>query len=282
MNRAEISEFFFKVACAFILLGILIVMGILLGMTLEQGAKFLNIDFLTGTPSRFAHKSGILSPLVGSIYLFFGTGIMASILGVSSAIYLEEIAPKNKLTRIINLGIDTINGIPSILFGLIAADVVGRWMGAGNSLLTGICALSFLSLPPIIVSTRQALNSVPYDVKAGMFALGATKIQTIFKLMLPATYGGILTGIILALSRALGEAAPLIAIGAAAFSPYIPTSIMDEATALPLQIFVWVSRPQKEFIYLASATIIVLLTLIFLLNLTAIIIRYRWRKRIIW
>ncbi len=276
------KEFFFKAITGCLLFIILISMGLMFGLTLENGFKWLNINFLTGFPSRIPSQAGILPPLAGTLWLFFLTLIIASVLGVGATIYVHEIMKEGPMKKFLITGMDAINGIPSIIFGLVAAEVAGRGLGLKNSLLTGASALAFLSLPAIFTGTRQALISLPAEIKQGMFAIGATKLQNIFMLVLPSTYGMIITGIILAMSRALGEAAPLIAVGAVAFSRYVPASPLDETTALPIQIFVWASRPEKEFLQITSATIVVLITLVLLLNITGILIRYQWRKKKVW
>lgn len=276
------KEAIFKIAALFLTFSILICIVLLLSLTFHYGKDYFSINFFTGFPSRFAEKSGIAPALVGTLWLFLLTFIISSILGICSAIYVEELAKPSKFKNYLIYSFEAINGVPSIIFGVVVSELIGRKLGLKNSLITGAFALSFLSLPTIIIATRQALLSLPFDIKAGMFALGATKIQTVFKLTLPATYGTILTGIILVMARALGEAAPLIAIGAVTYSPIIPLHPLNETTALPIQIFTWVSKPQKEFIKLASATIIVLIAIILILTLTAMIIRYKWARKKVW
>jgi len=203
-------------------------------------------------------------------------------IGVGAGIYLEEYGKKNKLSTFLEINIANLAGVPSIIYGLLGLEVFVRLAKMGNSILAGSLTLSLLILPIIIVSTREALRAVPKTIKDASFAMGASKWQTIWKQVLPASFGGILTGVILAISRAVGETAPLIVVGALAYVPFAPTGPFDEFTVLPIQIFNWVSRPQHEFVINAAAAIIVLLSITFVMNGIAVYLRNRWQKKVSW
>ncbi|MEO0139022.1 MAG: phosphate ABC transporter permease PstA [candidate division WOR-3 bacterium] len=238
----------------------------------------LGIKFLTSYPSRFPEHAGILPALVGSIWIGILTAAISFPLGVLTAVYLEEYAPKNLFTEILEINISNLAGVPSIIYGLLGLEIFVRLMGLGRSIIAGALTLSLLVLPIIVISSREAIRTVPESIKEASYALGAAKWQTVFYQVLPAALPGILTGTILAISRALGETAPLITIGALTFIAFIPGSIFDPFTVLPIQIFNWVSRPQKEFAINAAAGIVVLLCLTFALNLLAIYLRSKYGK----
>jgi phosphate transport system permease protein len=239
-------------------------------------------DFITSLPSRKAHKAGIFTAWVGTLWILVLTTLIALPIGIGAGIYLEEYNKKGKLSSILEINIANLAGVPSIVYGLLGLELFARFIGAGESLITGAFTLALLILPIIIVSTREALKTVPYTIREASYALGATRWQTIWNQVLPASMSGIFTGMILALSRAVGETAPLIVIGALAFVPFVPQSIFDSFTVLPIQIFNWVSRPQKEFSVNAAAAIIVLLAITFLMNGIAVYLRYKWQKKIKW
>lgn len=247
-----------------------------------DGFNRIDYDFLTGFTSRKAENAGILPAWVGSVWILGLTIIFAIPIGIGAGIYFEEYARKNKLTYILEVNIANLAGVPSIIYGLLGLEVFGRLMGFGGSLLTGSLTLSLLILPIIIVSTRESLKAVPQSLRDASHALGATQWQTIWYQVLPSSMGGILTGTILALSRAVGETAPLIVIGALAYVDFVPTSPMDDFSVLPMQIFNWTSRPQHSFIINAAAAIIILLAITFIMNSIAIYLRNRWQKKIQW
>jgi phosphate transport system permease protein len=201
---------------------------------------------------------------------------------VAAGIYLEEYAKQGRLSKILEINISNLAGVPSIIYGLLGLEVFARLMGLGASVLAGSMTLSLLILPIVIVATRESIKAVPSSIRDASFALGASKWQTVYFQVLPASFGGILTGIILALSRAVGEAAPLIVVGALAYVPFAPSTPMDEFSVLPIQIFNWISRPQHGFLINASAAIIVLLVITFAMNGIAIYLRNRWQKNIKW
>lgn len=247
-----------------------------------EGAPRLSWDFFMSLPSRRPEKAGILVGLVGSLWIMICTALLAIPIGVASAIYLEEYGKKNRIASWIEINITNLAGVPSIIYGLLALEIFVRVLGLGKSILAGSLTLSLLILPIIIVATREAIKAVPGSIREASFALGATRWQTIWHQVLPAAAGGIFTGIILALSRAIGETAPLIVIGAMMYINVLPMHPMDDFSVLPLQIFNWLSRPQKAFIENATAGIIVLLSITFLMNGVAIVLRNKWQKKVKW
>lgn len=280
INRVKDNLFrIFGIACT--VFGLLM-LGVFLFSILREGLPRLNIQFFTSLPSRKPEHSGILIPLLGTMWIMILTSLVAIPLGVASGIYLEEYGRKRRLASLIEINITNLAGIPSIIYGLLALEIFVRVFGLGKSLLSGSLTLSLLILPIIIVATREALKAVPRTLREASFALGATKWQTIWHQVLPAASGGIVTGVILAISRAIGETAPLIVIGAMLYITTVPASPMDDFSVLPIQIFNWLSRPQKGFIVNATAAIIVLLVITFLLNGIAIWLRNRWQKKVKW
>ncbi|MEK6564496.1 MAG: phosphate ABC transporter permease PstA [Candidatus Omnitrophota bacterium] len=264
-----------------------------------DGASRLSLDFFTSFPSRKPEAAGILSAWVGTIWIMAVTGCIALPLGIGSGIYLEEYAPKNRLTALIEISIANLAGVPSVIFGLLGLGLFVRWFNLDRSVLAGGLTLAILVLPVIILSTREALRAIPFSIREASYAVGATKWQTVYCQVLPAALGNIMTGVILAMSRAVGETAPLITIGALTYIAFLPQApvafsgefpfihlslqgLFDPFTALPIQIFNWVSRPQKGFSVNASAGIIVLLGITLAMNSVAIILRYRQRKKTRW
>jgi phosphate transport system permease protein len=279
-NRLKDNAFkYFGIACTSFGL---IMLAIFIGNVLMEGLGRINWDFITGFPSRKAEKAGILPALIGTLWIMGLTIIIAIPVGIAAAIYLEEYTKKSRLADFLEVNISNLAGVPSIIYGLLGLEIFGRIMGMGGSLLAGACTLSLLILPIIIVATREALKAVPKSIKEASFALGASKWQTIRHQLLPASFGGIVTSVILALSRAIGETAPLIVIGALAYVPFIPSSPTDEFSVLPIQIFNWISRPQKGFAINAAAAIIILLIITFVLNGLAMYLRNRWQKKVKW
>jgi phosphate transport system permease protein len=260
----------------------IVMLLIFISNILIEGIGRINWDFLTNLPSRKAAKAGILTAWTGTAWILALTAIISIPLGVSAGIYLQEYGKQNKLAYIVELNIANLAGVPSIIYGLLGLEIFVRILNFGGSLLAGAFTLALLILPIIIVATREALKAVPNSLREASFGMGATKWQTIWYQILPAASGGILTGIILALSRAVGETAPLIVIGALAYVPFVPSSPMDEFTVMPIQIFNWVSRPQQDFIVNGAAAIIILLLITFLMNGIAVYLRNRWQKKISW
>ena len=251
----------------------------LLADVLADGAGRLSWQFLTSYPSRRAEQAGILPALVGSIYVITLTALIAVPLGVAAAVYLEEYGTQSRVARIVEINIANLAGVPSIIYGLLGLGLFVRMMAMGRSVLAGAATLALLVLPVVILSTREALRAVPKSLREGSYALGATKWQTIGHQVLPSALPGILTGLILALSRAIGETAPLITIGALTYVPFLPDGVWSPFTVLPIQIFNWVSRPQAGFLENAAAGILVLLALLVAMNATAIVIRDRLQRQ---
>lgn len=249
--------------------------------TLVSGVGSLSVDFLTWFPSPFPEDSGIQSALFGSLWVTLTSGVVSLILALGTAIYLEEFTnPNSRLQRFITTNIQTLAGVPSIVYGILGlAFVVRGPLGWGFTVGSAAATLTMMVLPLMIVATREALKAVPSSLREGSYALGATRWQTVYRQVLPAARPGIATGSILGVSRALGESAPLILLGALAYVSYNPTGFDSDFTVLPLLIFKWSTEVQEEFRGLAAAAIIVLLLLLFALNLIAIIIRDRSRIR---
>jgi phosphate transport system permease protein len=263
------------------LFGIAILL-VFIGNILVDGLLRIDWDFITNLPSRRASKAGILTAWTGTAWILGLTAIISIPLGVSAGIYLQEYGKKNRFAYLVELNIANLAGVPSIIYGLLGLEIFVRVLNFGGSLLAGAFTLALLILPIIIVATREALKAVPNSLREASYGMGATKWQTTWYQILPAASGGILTGIILALSRAVGETAPLIVIGALAYVPFVPDSPMDEFTVLPIQIFNWVSRPQPEFLTNGAAAIIILLLITFVMNGIAVYLRNRWQRKISW
>ena len=256
----------------------LIALGSLIFDVARDGFGRLSWAFLTSYPSRRAEHAGILPALAGSLFVISLTALIAIPLGVSAAIYLEEYGGRGRVARLIEINIANLAGVPSIIYGLLGLGLFVRIMGMERSVLAGASTLALLALPVVILATREALRAVPSSLREGSYALGATKWQTILHQVLPAAMPGILTGLILALSRAVGETAPLITIGALTYVPFVPTDIWSPFTVLPIQIFNWVSRPQAAFAENAAAGIVVLLGFLLMMNAVAIILRDRLQR----
>ncbi|MEX3748175.1 MULTISPECIES: phosphate ABC transporter permease PstA [Lysinibacillus] len=257
----------------------LVTLAVLLYRIVTQGVDYLTIDFLTNFASRFADKAGIKAALVGSLWLMAVVAPVSIILGVGTAIYLEEYAKKNKLNDFIRLNISNLAGVPSIVFGLLGLTIFVRMMGLGKSVLAAGLTMSLLILPVIIVAAQEAIRAVPNEQREASYGMGATKWQTIVHVVLPAAIPGILTGSILALSRAIGETAPLVVIGIPVILQFLPNGLLSQFTALPMQIYDWAKRPQEEFQHVAAAGILVLMTVLLLMNSIAIFIRNKFQKR---
>lgn len=254
-------------------------LAVLVATVWRDGAHRLTWQFLTSFPSRRAESAGIYHAIVGSLYVIALTALMALPVGVAAATYLEEYGGRSRLARFIELNIANLAAVPSIIYGLLGLGLFVRTMAMGRSVLAGAATLALLALPVVILSTREALRTVPSTIREGSYALGATKWQTIWYQVLPMAVPGILTGLILALSRAIGETAPLITIGALTYIPFAPDSVWSAFTVLPIQIFNWVSRPQAAFKDNAAAGILVLLALLLTMNAIAIVLRDRYQRK---
>lgn len=256
----------------------LLALVILLYRIVSQGAGHLSLDFLTNFASRFPEQAGIKAALVGSIWLMAVVAPTSILLGVGSAIYLEEYAKKGRITTFIQMNISNLAGVPSVVFGLLGLTIFVRALALGNSILAAGFTMSLLILPVIIVAAQEAIRSVPGELRDASYGMGATKWQTIVRIILPAAIPGILTGSILALSRAIGETAPLIVVGIPVIIQFLPEGVMDTFTALPMQIYDWSSRPQAEFQTVAAAGIIVLMVVLLFMNSIAVFIRNKFDK----
>jgi phosphate transport system permease protein len=261
-----------------ILLGI-IGLVTLIGQVLVEGVGSLSFHFITNFPSRFPERAGVWAALWGTVWIMGITFIFAVPIGVGAAVYLEEYAPKNRLTRLIELNIANLAGVPSIVYGLLGLAVFISLLGLGRSLLTGGMTMGLLVMPIVIISSREAIRAVPSTYREAAYGLGATRFQVVKGVVLPQATPGIMTGTILAMSRAIGEAAPMIAIAALTFVTFAPTGPMDRFTVLPIQIYNWVQDPRDGFSGLAAAGIIVLLVVLLSMNAIAIMIRNKTQTR---
>jgi phosphate transport system permease protein len=267
----------------FVALALLVgVLAVLFVDVLLDALPRLSWDFITSYPSRSAALAGILPALVGSIYLMLLTAVIAIPLGIGAAIYLEEYARPGKLTSFIEVNISNLAGVPSIIYGLLGLELFVRTLSMDRSLLAGAATLAALLLPMVIMASREALRTVPPSMREACYGLGADKWKTLRVVVLPMCLPGMLTGVILSLARAIGETAPLITIGALTYVAFLPDSIQSSFTALPIQIFNWISRPQADFHQNAAAGIVVLLVLMLVMNGTAIWLRLRMQRRIYW
>ena len=257
-------------------LGMLAVMLIYIGL---QGWSRVSWDFITSFPSRHPEEAGIKAALLGSIYLVSIAGVVGFILGVGAALYLEEYAARNRFARIAQANISNLAGVPSIVYGILGLEIFVRRLDLGKSLAAGGFTLALLILPIIIIAAQEAIRAVPPSIRQGGYALGATRWQAIWHLVLPQALPGILTGVILSVSRAIGETAPLIVIGALTFVPFTPDGPLSRFSALPIQIFNWTFRPQAGFQEAAAAGIIVLLIALLSMNVLAIILRNTFENR---
>mgnify|MGYP001204423520 FL=1 len=251
----------------------------LLYEVLTTGLPWLNWQFLTDYPSRHPEEAGLFSALMGTVWLMAMTAIFTVPVGVGAAIYLEEYAPRNLFTRIIEINVANLAGVPSIVYGLLGLALFVTWFELGRSILAGSMTLSLLVLPIVILASREAIRAVPDSYRQAAYAMGADQWQVIKGVVLPSALPGILTGTILAMSRAIGEAAPVLAISALVYLTFIPSHPMERFTVLPIQIYNWVSRPQDEFRGLAAAGIIVLLVILLSMNAIAVFLRNKYQIR---
>ncbi|SFP74766.1 phosphate ABC transporter permease PstA [Salibacterium halotolerans] len=273
--KNRVFKTIFATAVGFSLLMLLI----LIIRIITQGIGSLDWQLFTNFASRHPEQAGLKAPLIGTIWMMALTAPISFVLGVGTAIYLEEYAKPNRFTALIQTNISNLAGVPSVVFGLLGLTLFVRELALGRSLIAGALTMSLLILPIIVVSTQEALRAVPSELKQASYAMGATTWQTIFKVVLPASVPGILTGTILALSRAIGETAPLIMIGALTYIAFLPESIMSQFTVMPIQIFNWTNRPQEEFHMVAAAGIIILLVMLLLMNSIAVWIRNKFQRR---
>ncbi len=279
LNRRRWMGRAFLALCLLLTLSAVVVLfGLLLRVTTE-GASWLSVKFLTNFPSRlWPEKSGVKNALFGTIWVISLTAAVSVPVGVGAAIYLQEYARKTRLTRFIELNISNLAGVPSIVYGMLGLVVFIRWLSLGRSIIAGALTLSLLVLPVIIIASREALVAVPQSIREAAYGIGATRWQTIRAHVLPAAVPGIMTGVILALSRAIGEAAPLIMIGALSWIASTPDGLRSEFTALPIQIYNWCDEPEEVYRKLAAAGIIVLLGILLPMNALAVGVR-AWHQR---
>lgn len=266
----------FRWACASCAGISMLILIALLVKLLYQGLPNLTWSFLTSYSSRKPSEAGLYAALVGTVWLVSITAAVAIPLGVSAAVFLEEYGKKNRLAQLIETNITNLAGVPSIVYGILGLAIFVRLFNMGFSLMAGALTLAILVVPIIIVSSREAIRAVPEALRHASYALGSTQWQTTYKVTVPAALPGILTGIILSLSRAIGETAPLILAGAATYIAFTPRNVLDQYTALPIQIYDWASRPQEEFQQLAASGILVLLFILFVMNGLAIFLRQRY------
>ncbi|MBK6617228.1 MAG: phosphate ABC transporter permease PstA [Nitrosomonas sp.] len=277
-----------------LMIAMLVFLALIIGMVID-GAPRLAMDFFTSFPSRRPEAAGILSAWVGTTLVMLVTAVAAVPLGISAGVYLEEYAPKNLLTEIIEINVTNLAGVPSIIYGLLALGLFVYQLGLGQSILAAGLTLALLILPVVIVATREAIRSIPVSIREGAYAMGATKWQTVSDHILPYSSAGILTGIIIGLARAIGETAPIITIGALTFIAFLPESpiqsefpflsfewLMAPFTVMPIQMFNWVSRPEEAFQLNAAAAGLVLVVMTLAMNGLAIYLRYNLRKKIKW
>ncbi|MEK7282108.1 MAG: phosphate ABC transporter permease PstA [Chloroflexota bacterium] len=255
------------------------VLVVLMVDVFRDGIGWLDWQFITSYPSRKPQEAGVLAALSGTLWVMVFVALFSLPIGIGTAIYLEEYAQNNRLQRLIQANISNLAGVPSIVYGLLGLSLFVQALAMGRSVLAGALTLTLMSLPVIIIAAQEAIRSVPEGHRSGAYALGASRWQVVRHIVLPAASPGILTGTILAMSRAIGEAAPMIAISALVYLTFIPNSPLDRFTVLPIQIFNWVSRPQEEFGHLAAAGIIVLLLVLLSMNAVAIFLRNRYQKK---
>ena len=276
-RRKLVGGVFYFVFIAAVMVGIVGLL-VLLAQTLVEGLPWLDIEFLTNYMSRKPELAGIKAAVMGTIMTIVLTAGFTVPIGVGAAIYLEEYAPKNRLTQLIEVNISNLAGVPSVVYGLLGLGVFVQLMSLGKVVLAGALTLTLLVLPIVILASREAIRAVPGEYRLGAFALGADQWQVIKGTVLPSALPGILTGTILALSRAVGEAAPILVISGLVYVTFVPGPL-DRFTVLPLQIFTWVGRPQDEFRSLAAAGIIVLLVILMSMNAAAVLIRNKYQTR---
>ena len=276
--RKTLGAFFYTIFLLSVCVGI-IGLAILLFDVLTKGIPWLSWHFITDYPSRHPEEAGLFSALMGTVWLMVMTALFTVPVGVGAAIYLEEYAPRNFFTRFIEINVANLAGVPSIVYGLLGLALFVYLMNLGRSVLAGSLTLSLLVLPIVILASRESIRAVPDSYRQAAYAMGADQWQVIKGVVLPSAVPGILTGTILAMSRAIGEAAPVIAISALVYLTFIPGHPMERFTVLPIQIFNWVSRPQDEFRGLAAAGIIVLLVILLSMNAIAVFLRNKYQIR---
>lgn len=295
IGRHKLKDMAFEMLGLIVMLAALLVLTALFAQLVIDGAGRLSGEFFTSFPSRRAAQAGILSAWVGSFLVMLVTALAAVPVGVAAGVWLEEYAPKNRISELIEINVSNLAGVPSIIYGLLALGLLVYQLNLGESILTAGLTLAMLILPIVIVSTREAIRAVPQSIREASYGLGASKWQTVSNHVLPYSAAGILTGVIIGLSRAIGETAPIITIGALTFIAFLPPApvtatppflnfdwLFSPFTVMPIQMFNWVSRPDPAFHANAAAAGIVLVAMTLLMNACAIWLRYRARQRIKW
>lgn len=278
LRYRKMKAAFLKGLCICSTLMALVFLVVLLGDIILDGAKFLSWQFIKNFPSRIPANAGIQSALMGSIWLIVLTSLISIPVGIAASIYLEEFSRRNFLGKLIDINISNLAGVPSIVYGILGLTIFVRWFNFERSILSGALTMSLLILPFIIIASREAIRAVPDSMRYAALALGATRWQMVRDHVIPSALPGFMTSIILAISRAIGETAPLLIIGALGFVAFNPQGLRDSFTVLPIQIFNWAARPQPEFHQLAASGIIVLLVVLLTMNSLAIYIRQRFQQ----
>jgi len=283
LTRRRVKNALFSLlAFAAILISMVTLAGLLIDLV-GRGGSSLDTQFLTSSPSRIPAKAGILPALVGTLWVTLLVALITFPIGIGAAIYLEEYAGRGRIARLLKINISNLAGVPSIVYGIFGLAIFVRGLDLGRTVFAASLTLSLLILPVVIISSAEALKAVPPSQREAAYALGATRWQVIRRALLPAAAPGILTGIVLAVGRAVGETAPLILIGAVTFVTFVPTNpFEDKYTVLPIQIFNWANRPQEAFLEISAAAILVLIALMLLLNGAAIYLRARLSRGLQW
>ena len=279
LRKRKLIGIIFLIFC---LLGVLVAMMGLISLLIQvilQGYEWVTPNLIFNYPSRHPEQAGLWAALIGTLYMMGLTALITVPIGIGAAIYLEEYAPKNWITSFIEINTSNLAGVPSIVYGLLGLSIFVYFLKLERSILAGSLTMSLLILPVLILASREAIKAVPRAHREAAFALGGDKWQVVKMAVLPTAFPGILTGVILALSRAIGEAAPMVAITALVYITFIPVTPMDRFTVMPIQIFNWVSRPQDDFRGLAAGGIIILLILLLSMNSIAVILRNKFQKR---
>lgn len=282
LMRRRLTGTLFYGACIGAIGILMIALVLLLTDVITRGLPWLDLEFLGGVPSRRPERAGILPAMIGSFQVAFIVGLIAFPIGVAAAIYLTEYASDGRLNRLLQTNISNLAGVPSIIYGILGLALFVRLLGLGPTVLAAALTMSLLILPVVIIASIEAIKAVPAAQREGAYALGATRWQMVRGSVLPAAAPGIMTGLILAMARAIGEAAPLLLIGASVFVTFLPNPLSGSYTVLPIQVLQWASRPQEDFQGISAAAILVILALMFILNALALIVRARLSRHIQW
>jgi phosphate transport system permease protein len=282
LMRRRLSGTLFYGACLGAIGLLLLTLALLLWDVLSKGIPWLDVGFITGVPSRRPAIAGIFPALIGSLEISLLVGVFTFPTGVAAAIYLTEYAPDTQLTRLLRTNISNLSGVPSVIYGILGLALFVRVAGLGFTILAGALTITLLILPVVIIASIEAIKAVPQAQREGAYALGASRWQMVRQAVLPAAAPGIMTGIILAMARAIGEAAPLILVGAFTFVTFVPQPFSGQYTVLPIQVYGWAVLPQDDFHGLSAAAIIVVLFLMFVLNALALLVRARLSRHIQW